>query len=182
MKILEVKRKNATTHEIAIYKVKLDDDVYDRVAQYQWHISGRTETNRLYAQRCIPASAKNARTKPLHREIIGEIPKGMDVDHINGDTFDNRRCNLRLATRAQNCANQGISPRNTSGFKGVSLHKCNRILKWRAKLLHNGKRIHIGCFSNPQDAARAYDAAAIRHFGEFAKTNEMMGLLKEGAK
>lgn len=95
--------------------------------------------------------------------------KGEIVDHCNHDTLNNRRENLRLCTVAQNTANQRKSIRNTSGFKGVSWDRQNR--QWEAKVCINGHRIFLGRFADLIEAARAYDAGAIKYFGEFAYTN-----------
>lgn len=149
------------------HEVKLDDADFDRITARRWQIhyskSGKPYVRRSVYPRSKPASIL------IHREVFGEIPVGLCIDHINGDPLDNRRCNLRLATQSQNCANRS-KYRGTSGFKGVS--QANHRTKWVATIFVNGKRIHLGCFDNPQDAAHVYDVAAIRHFGEFAYTNE----------
>lgn len=96
------------------------------------------------------------------------------IDHIDGNKTNNVISNLRVATKSQNNANKKLEPnRNTSGFKGVSLNKATSHLKnpWRAYIMKNKKRIHIGMFSNPIEAAQAYDAKALELFGEFAKLN-----------
>lgn len=93
--------------------------------------------------------------------------KGMIVDHINGDRLDNRRKNLRVASIADNNRNSGIQKNNRSGFKGVSLKQG----KYEACVYADGKGIYLGRFSNPEDAARAYDTAARFLFGEFACVN-----------
>lgn len=106
----------------------------------------------------------------LHRFILGDVPKGMDVDHINGNRLDNRRCNLRAATRPQNAVNRvRTDSRNTSGYRGVTYNKPWG--KWVAQLRHKTGSRHLGGFNTPEEAARAYDEAARRLFGEFAQTN-----------
>lgn len=163
MKILRVPRKGV------YYQVQLDDEDYERVAKYSWRIDG---TQRLYVSRTFwdgsTPGGRNVHTM-LHRFILSPIPKGMVVDHINGDGLDNRRCNLRLATPAQNSANQKRMSTNTTGFKGVSFYK--RMGRWRATITVQRQKISLGYFDNPIDAARAYDTAAIELSGEFAKTN-----------
>jgi hypothetical protein len=88
------------------------------------------------------------------------------VDHANGNGLDNRRENLRLADASLNAMNRGLPSNNTSGYKGVTRNG-NR---WIAQI-HPGRHLHLGTFATPQEAARAYDAAAIHHFGEFARPN-----------
>lgn len=94
---------------------------------------------------------------------------GFWVDHINGDTLDNRRSNLRLCTVSGNNHNRMKSKNNTSGYKGVSWLKQNQ--KWRAYIKVNSKDKHLGCYLDKEDAARAYDKAAKEYFGEFARLN-----------
>lgn len=87
------------------------------------------------------------------------------IDHINGDGFDNRICNLRLATRAQNGRNRGRNSNNTSGYKGVSWDSKDK--KWRAKIQVNGKQCYLGNFSSAEEARDAYAEAAKKAHGEF---------------
>jgi hypothetical protein len=92
------------------------------------------------------------------------------TDHINGDGLDNRRTNLRQATPTQNNANCGIRGHNTSGYKGVSLRP-DRGNRWRATIRIHGLQYFLGLFDDVEDAARAYDAAALELFGDFARLN-----------
>jgi len=89
------------------------------------------------------------------------------VDHINGDGLDNRRCNLRLATPSQNARNRKLRADSTTGYKGVYQEK--KRLKWRATIRVNGKRRTLGRFNAPEDAYRAYCQAATEAFGEYAR-------------
>lgn len=100
--------------------------------------------------------------------MTGEFPK-KTIDHINGCRSDNRWCNLREATQQQNSMNRGPQTNNKSGYVGVSWHKkCKR---WRAEINAKGRKIHIGMFKNIEDAARAYDAMALRLHGKWARLN-----------
>lgn len=106
----------------------------------------------------------------MHRLILGLDSRDTRLcDHKNGNGLDNRRANLRIATTSQNLANRGKTRRNTSGYKGVMWFKRKR--KWYARIRVSGKSVHLGYFDDPIDAAKAYDDAALKHFGEFAKTN-----------
>lgn len=89
------------------------------------------------------------------------------LDHINGNKQDNRIENLREATPSTNAANSKKRIHNTSGWKGVSW--CHG--KWQAKIRCGGTQYYLGRFSNKEDAARAYDGAAVEHFGKFARGN-----------
>ena len=99
--------------------------------------------------------------------VTGEDPVEFDIDHINGDSSDNRFCNLRLATDHQNCANRKKRSDNKSGFKGV--YQMGN--KWAAQITAQNKRKHIGVFDTPEIAHAAYlNYASVMH-GEFARAS-----------
>lgn len=114
--------------------------------------------------------AENKNGKKLHR-LIMNAPKGMSIDHINGDKSDNRKSNLRICTNSENLRNRGSQSNNTSGYKGVSWSK--ELKKWRTQICINKKHIHVGLFKDKIEAAKAYNEAAIKYHGEFAKLNEI---------
>lgn len=105
--------------------------------------------------------------------VYGHIPKGMEIDHINGTKKDNRLSNLRLSTPSENKRNRAQYACNTTGFKGVFASRG----KFRAAIVVDKKYKHLGEYESPEAAAVVYDKAALVHFGEFARTNSMMGLL-----
>lgn len=115
-------------------------------------------------------SSGNGRRKNqyLHRMIVN-APKYAKVDHKNGDTLDNRRSNLRICSTAENVRNSVKISRNTSGYKGVSFLR--RTSKWKVTITVNGDHKHLGYFSTREAAAMAYNVAAEKYFGEFAKLN-----------
>jgi len=97
-------------------------------------------------------------------------PKDLLVDHRFGNTLDNRRANLRIATRSQNNCNRRIDKSKCSSrYYGVYYEKQKR--KWIARINYKGKRLRLGNFDNEIDAAKAYDAAAKKYHGEFARLN-----------
>lgn len=103
----------------------------------------------------------------LHKLVLG-TPKEA-VDHINGNPCDNRKSNLRLATLSQNQGNRVLNANNTSGYKGVRYHKLAK--KFVARITIKGVETYLGLHATAIDAARAYNEAALKHFGEFAKLN-----------
>lgn len=115
----------------------------------------------------------------LHRAVMGIGPGDKrHVDHINGNTLDNRRINLRFATRHENSRNQRINAGRTrmglpvtSPYKGVSYDKSKR--KYRACITINGRNYKLGTFADEVSAAKAYNDSAKLHFGEFAKLNDV---------
>lgn len=141
----------------------VDDEDFDWLNQWKWCVMRRKKT--FYVVRSARSHSKMAY---LHRVILN-APKGMEVDHINGDGLDNRRSNLRLATRAENGRNRHMQVNNKSGYKGVSWYK--QYGRWRTTIKVSGKTLNLGYFDLPEIAALAYDEAARGYFGEFAKTN-----------
>ena len=112
-----------------------------------------------------------------HRFLVRNVPKDMVVDHVNGNAFDNRRGNLRVCTQAENTRNLKTNVRNTSGYKGVSWDGARQ--KWAARI-GVGRKIHyLGRFPSRDDAARAYEVAAMKYHGEFVRDNTLIGGGKE---
>ena len=105
----------------------------------------------------------------MHRLIMG-AKKGQIVDHKNGDTLDNRRKNLRICSKIQNVQNAKMPITNKSGYKGVCLKKGSN--RWAVQIASKGKKIHIGYFGTPLEGAKAYNKAARKHHGEFARLNK----------
>jgi hypothetical protein len=106
--------------------------------------------------------------RAIYQRILGApIPRGLQIDHINRERLDNRRENLRLATRSQNQANKGIQVNNTSRYKGVS-HNHG---KWEARIQYENRRINLGRYHDPCAAARMYDAASRLLYQDFAGCN-----------
>ena len=145
----------------------VDDEDFERLAAVHWYPVWKR--GKCYARN---ETAKGPRGKTvrvyryMHREIIA-APPGFWHDHINGNSLDNRRANIRPCTRLQNMANQKRSTRNTSGFKGVWRDGNT----WRAAIYRDKIKYKIGAFDTAEEAARAYDAKAKELNGEFANLN-----------
>ena len=140
-------------------------------------VSGRTWTYSQGYAVSFDGHDHNSRKRILMHRLIVDAPAGRQVDHKNRDVpdygLDNRRSNLRVCTWSQNQANRGLSKSNRSGFRGVSFHK--REGKWRAEICVNGVRHSLGVFDSAIEAAKAWNTAAIKHFGEFAYLNPIGG-------
>ncbi len=149
------------TKQITLTKGKtatVDTKDYEMLNRYNWCVSD--------------GYAYNSALGRMHRYILG-APKGSQVDHINGDRLDNRRCNLRLCTSSQNQANRKVS-RGVSHFKGVTYQKRpTGTGSWKAQIVVGGDVLFLGVFNTDKEAAAAYNAAAVLHFGEFAHLNDL---------
>jgi hypothetical protein len=121
-----------------------------------------------YAVRLVKGHKNRSKIVSLHREIMNH-PKGLLVDHKNNNGLDNRRLNLRLATQSQNRQNRAKRKNTSSRFNGVGFDK--QTDKWKARIKTNGKEITLGRFENEIEAAKAYDEAAKKYHGEFARLN-----------
>lgn len=148
----------------------VDDEDYEYLRKSKWR-AGEPKKGFFYATKI-----GNIR---MHR-LIMQAQVGQQVDHINGNTLDNRRSNLRICSNQENARNRYKPVTGLSNYKGVK--RSNTVSeRWTAQIGLNGKDIHLGSFATQEEAASAYDKAAIEHYGEFAKTNaqtnKMMGLL-----
>lgn len=154
------------------YFALIDADMFDEFSRFTWwacvQSNPRTGTTRVYAYRQADGSSFR-----MHRQVLGFPSRALDVDHINGDTLDNRRVNLRACSRSQNNMNARKRPNTTSRFKGVCWLSRDR--RWVAQIAVGGKQTKIGYFKTEVEAARAYNAAAAANFGEFARTNPQTG-------
>lgn len=144
----------------------VDEEDYSFLMQWKWCYSkaGKCGTYGYATRRLNKSKIK------MHRVILN-TPQGMDVDHINHNELDNRRCNLRNCTRKENSHNRKSHVNNTSGYKGVSWNKKNK--KWRADIGIENKKVYLSLFQNKIEAAEAYNKAAIKIFGEFALLNKI---------
>jgi len=152
--------------KIGSYESLVDDDVYEE-------LEGRTFRTILPPSRSRYALLKLGKKKwvSLSRVVLC-APDNMMVDHINHDTLDNRRENLRLCDNRQNQGNRNKSSRPASSkYKGVCWYKRDSL--WIATMKQNRKTVNLGRFGTEEEAAIAYNKAALDFFGEFAKLNEV---------
>jgi hypothetical protein len=148
----------------------------DWLSEFSWQARWDRHSLRFRVSRTAAPDADHPKrwTIWMHRAIWerahGPIPEGYTVDHADRDTLNNRRSNLRLATSSQQMQNRGTFRSNTSGYRGVSWHR--RVGKWQARIRIDGRLIGLGYYTEPEAAARAYDAAsAIHHDPDFAQQN-----------
>lgn len=134
---------------------KVDNEDFERVKDYPWCIKEGYAFNRVLGR--------------MHRYIMN-APDDMLVDHKEiEETLDNRKSNLRLATRPQNSMNSKSKKGSTSIYKGVSWNSSSK--KWKAQIALKGKNYHLGEFDDEIECAKVYDKKALEFFGEFAYLN-----------
>lgn len=149
-------------------EVIVDSDDYEKLTKYKWSANGNG-----YAVRGVHIGNRKYRKIYMHREILN-VKSSEIVDHVNGNKFDNRKENLRVVTPSQNAVNAGRRKNNSSGYKGVFYE--SRRDKWRAEIKVNYRSVFLGYFDNKEDAAKAYNKAALKHHGEYAKFNKVKEL------
>lgn len=155
MKEIPVYKKN----QIVAFAI-VDDTDFEKLSSYKWTLQSRGYVKTWDGDKAVY----------MHRLIL-DCVHGEEIDHINKNKLDNRRGNLRLCTRSQNNANRNIISERDNGsvYKGVRWDEDRK--KFLARIGVNGKTINLGRYKNEIDAARAYDLAALKYYGEYASLN-----------
>ena len=146
------------------YVTQVDDADYEWLNQWKWSLN--KSRNTVYAVRW---SGVKGRHEKMHRLILGLTDPIIKVDHIDGNGLNNQRHNIRACTEHENRKNRSSYVGSKSKYKGVSLNHPNP--NWRATITIDGRMRHLGYFPKEEDAALAYNEAAIKHHGEFARLN-----------
>src|SRR5258708_29439046 len=158
------------TVEIPLTKGKtaIVDAIDSDLLSLRWRARLNKSGNRFYANR----SPRHRKTMEMHRIILERklgrpLETGEECDHIDNNSLNNCRSNLRLATHKQNTRNSKRRINNTSGYKGVSLNKQSR--KWQASIVVNGKQLYLGLYPSASEAYQAYCEASKKYHGEFGR-------------
>lgn len=160
-----MKQINISTKKHPDLYTLVDDSDYAMLTRHRWY-SYRGH-NTIYVQRKQVVDDKC--TMPKMHRVIMNAPRGMQVDHRDGNGLNNQRYNLRLCTGQENARSRRLNKNNTSGYKGV--HWSYQRMKWLAIISYNGKKIYLGGFFCIVRAAKAYDKKAVELFREFARLN-----------
>ena len=152
----------------------VDAEDFDRVNEFKWQY---LKVGTGYAQRKQHIGYKDGKQIQkiilMHRFIMGVEDSKVHVDHINHDTLDNRKSNLRLCTNSENSRNKIVRKGGSSKYKGVWKERGNLVRPFRSGIVLNQKRINLGRFAIEREAAIAYNKAALHYFGEFALLNDV---------
>ena len=150
----------------------IDDDDLSIVSCYKWCLESRGKHLKFWYARANFRLPDGRNTSIyMHRLLMNPRP-GLVVDHIDGDSLNNTRANLRVCTRSENAKNRFKRPGTSSRYKGVTWNKMER--KWKVQITNEYRAIPLGTFDDEGDAARSYNAAAIKLYGEFASINEII--------
>ena len=160
------------------YFAIIDDQDFARVSRFKWYakVMRRKDgsVRNVYAAQNVRRDGERT-TEKLHRFIMGVTDPKIQIDHIDGTGTNCQRSNLRIATITENNRNVRLRVNSTTGLKGVTFHKQRG--KFGAQIKGDGKHRYLGLFASKYAAALAYDEAALELHGDFALTNQMLGLL-----
>ena len=157
--------------ELCGYKMLIDDEDYEKVVNIRWRINHKDLRlhGKYYFRNDYTGTDNKQHTVLLHRLLTGlQLHDGFECDHINGNTLDNRKCNLRKCNKTENNRNSKKRKKNKTGYKGVSAIKGSN--KYVAQIFYNNKCIYLGSYKTPQEAHAAYCEASKKYHGEFGRT------------
>jgi len=143
----------------------IDDEDFQLISKWKWRVVKKKSDQTCYAMRRTKENGKHIAVT-MHRAIMNP-PKGAPIDHIDGDGLNNRRSNLRVCTHAQNCWNRKHNSNAKNRFKGVY----KKGTRWESFITTNRQKVYLGSFETDLEAALAYNIAATKYFGDFAKLN-----------
>ena len=143
-----------------------DVDDLEKVIELKWHIRHKPKHDYV-----CNVSCKNGKWKTIsiHR-LITNCPDGLVVDHINGNTLDNRKSNLRVCSNMENVWNSAVRDNNKSGVSGVCF--ISKRHSYEVTIGYKKKRIYLGRYKNYDDAVRARKEAERKYYGEFARAEQ----------
>lgn len=156
------------------YVALVSNKDYSRAMRFKWFVK-EDPRKTPYAHRNVKKPNEKWTRQLLHRFILGVTDPAIKVDHKDRFGLNCQRSNLRKATHGQNRQNSKADKDSASGFKGVYWEKDRNC--WTARLRFGRKNLRLGMFTNPKDAAKAYDNAVVIHYKNFATTNASLGLL-----
>lgn len=157
-------KKSKYSHLVAL----VDDEDFERLNKFRWAAQKSKKSTTYYVGRRIEEAGKSINYM-MHWAVIGKPENEMVIDHIDGNGLNNQKSNLRKCTQRQNLMNRPGDADSTSKYKGVDYKPSSK--KWRVQITENRKKKHIGCFNTEYEAALAYNEAAKRCYGEFARLN-----------
>ena len=150
------------------YKFYFDLEDYEKIKDFCWH---RHRDGYLRTRVDVYPNGKN-HYELMHRWILGLKDADTEIDHINGNVYDNRKSNLRVVEGSNNAKNLKLYTNNKSGHKGVSFSK--RENRWKAYIQSDNQKIHLGTFLIYEDAVRAREQAEVKYFGDYSRKSEYL--------
>lgn len=142
----------------------IDIEDYNKIKIYRWGVYKNKKRSNFY---CIARDKDKKRTTIKIHRLLLSVKKGKEVDHINRNGLDNRKCNLRICNTSENCCNREYSRKSNCNFKGVYYNK--RFDRYIANIKKEQRQIYLGCFKTPEEAHQAYCAASKKYHGKFGR-------------
>lgn len=149
--------------------VFIDEEDSHLLDNYNWYFRGSKYMFTSYYCKKL----KGMKMEYFHRMVMCATDSKVYIDHINGNTLDNRKINLRESNHSQNLCNRKIHKNNTSGYKGVSFCKHVKKKPWLAKICKDNETKKLGYYATKEEAALAYNKGALKYHGEYARLNKL---------